>query len=88
MTLCSAAGKLLDTMSFTYFFIEDSFIQFSLSLRLVRGKEWQSPIHSLYCRFGRSRASIDIVSIMSIDVYRSRSINIVSFLSIDSHIIS
>ena len=100
MTLCSAPGKLLDTMSFTYFFIEgdtfmaslsgissvllsNAFLQIALSnCRLVcvllGGKGGKSPIHSLYHRFGRSRASIDI--------YRGRSIDIVSFLSIDFHI--
>ncbi|KAF3529167.1 hypothetical protein DY000_02039638 [Brassica cretica] len=31
MTLCSAAGKLLDTMSFTYFLIEDDIFMASLS---------------------------------------------------------
>ncbi|KAF3594347.1 hypothetical protein DY000_02022055 [Brassica cretica] len=32
MTLCSAAGKLLDTMSFTYFFIEGDTFMASLSV--------------------------------------------------------
>ena len=31
MTLCSAAGKLLDTMSFTYFFIDDETFMASLN---------------------------------------------------------
>ena len=90
MTLCSAVGKLLDTMSFTYLFIEgdtfmaslsgistvilsNAFLQIALSnsrlvCDLLRGK---GGIHSLYYWLGRSRMSIDIVSHLSIDIYRS-----------------
>ncbi|KAF2556739.1 hypothetical protein F2Q68_00015933 [Brassica cretica] len=32
MTLCSAAGKLLDTMSFTYFFIEGDTVGYHIAL--------------------------------------------------------